>query len=78
MTRRALAIIVLALHPDVAMACATCLDSAYGNRSFNGAFVGMLLAPLLVAGGLLGAIAWICRRQARGTVGRRRRGNPDT
>jgi len=52
----------MALAPDAAAACATCVDSAYASRTFNWAFVGLMLAPFAVAIGLFGGIAWACRR----------------
>lgn len=62
MTRRALAVLALALSPDVAAGCAVCLDSAYGSRTFNWAFAGLMLTPFVLAGGLLGGVAWVCHR----------------
>ena len=59
MTRAILA--VLALVPAIAEACATCLDSAYGDRSFNRAFALFMLTPFAVAGALAGVLAWLCR-----------------
>ena len=66
MTRRALAALVLTLTPDVAVGCATCLDSAYGSRTFNWAFAGLLLMPFVLAAGFLGGIAWVSRRARSG------------
>lgn len=45
-----------ALWPATAGACATCLSSPWGDRTFNWAFLGLLLMPFAVAaviGGLL-------------------------
>lgn len=53
----ALLAIALALLPGPAQACAVCLDSAFGNRSFNWAFVGLMLAPFAVAAALAGVLA---------------------
>ena len=55
---RAILGLSLALCPGVASACAVCLDSAYGDRGFNAAFVGLMLAPFAVVGGFAGVIAW--------------------
>ncbi len=41
-----------ALVPAPAAACAVCLTSAYGDRSFNWAFVVLMLMPFVVAVGL--------------------------
>jgi hypothetical protein len=46
-----------ALAPRVAAACASCVSSAYGDRSFNWAYGALMLAPfvlLIVVGGVLG------------------------
>jgi hypothetical protein len=48
-TPRLLGSLALALVPTPAMACAVCLDSAFGNRGFNVAFVGLMLTPFAVA-----------------------------
>jgi hypothetical protein len=37
------------LTPGVAAACATCVSSAYGDRTFNWAYGGLLLAPFVLA-----------------------------
>ena len=58
MRRPILAALALALSPTIVEACAVCLDSAYGNRSFNGAFVFLMLMPFAVAAGLVGVLAW--------------------
>ena len=52
-------IATLALVPTVAEACAVCVDSAYGDRSFNWAFVLFMLAPFVVAATLAGVLAWL-------------------
>jgi hypothetical protein len=72
-TRRALTVLAVMLGPDVASACSTCLDSAYGNRVFNWAFAGLLLTPFVLAAGLLGGVAWVCRRSRTGHQERRER-----
>ena len=58
---------IFALHPGLAAACAVCIDSAYGNRGFSAAFVGLMLAPFAIVAGFAGVIAWSHAR------GRRRR-----
>ena len=62
MTRSAIATLTLALVPTMAEACAVCLDSAYGDRSFNRAFALFMLTPFAVAAALVGVLA----RQLRG------------
>ncbi|HEY7650901.1 MAG TPA: hypothetical protein VID04_18030 [Methylomirabilota bacterium] len=50
MTTRALTVAALALlvRPDVAAACATCVASAYGDRTYNWAFLGLVLMPFVL------------------------------
>lgn len=42
------------LTPPSAWACATCASLAYGDRSFNWAFLGLILMPFLVGLGIAG------------------------
>jgi hypothetical protein len=63
MTRRWLgsAIVALAagaLAPGFAAACATCVSSAYGDRTFNWAYGGLLLAPFVVAVVVGAVLSW--------------------
>ncbi|HXG04873.1 MAG TPA: hypothetical protein VNO23_15850 [Candidatus Binatia bacterium] len=49
---------LVAAWPGLAWACPTCISAAYGDRTFNWAYLGLLLAPLGVAviiGGVLAA-----------------------
>jgi len=61
--------------PAVAAACPACLSSAYGDRTFNWAFLGLLVMPFLVAAVIAAALlyraGWL--RVPRGD-GRRARG----
>jgi hypothetical protein len=47
-----------ALAPGVAAACATCVSSAYGDRTFNWAYGGLLLAPFVVAVVVAAVLSW--------------------
>jgi hypothetical protein len=51
MIRAGLLTTVAALVPTPAAACAVCLTSAYGDRSFNWAFAVLMLMPFVVAAG---------------------------
>ena len=62
MTLQAIAALTLALVPTMVEACAVCLDSAYGDRSFNRAFALFMLSPFAVAAAVVGVLA----RQLRG------------
>jgi len=52
-----LAVLALVLAPSAAWACATCVSSAYGDRTFNWAFLGLILMPFVVATGIAGVFA---------------------
>ena len=47
-----------ALAPRAASACAACVTSAYGDRSFNWAYGGLMIAPFLVALVVGGVLTW--------------------
>ena len=61
----ALAFVLCALSalPDEALACATCAASAFGDRTLNWAFVGLMAAPFVVAGVVGGVIFHASRRR---------------
>lgn len=46
------------LAPRIAAACAACVSSAYGDRTFNWAYGGLLIAPFLVAIVVGGILSW--------------------
>jgi hypothetical protein len=52
-----LVVLLLVLAPRAAWACATCVSSAYGDRTFNWAFLGLILMPFVVATGIAGVFA---------------------
>ena len=52
-----LAFLVVMLAPGAAWACATCVASAYGDRTFNWAFLGLILMPFVVGFGIAGVFA---------------------
>jgi len=52
-----LAFLVAVLAPRAAWACATCVASAYGDRTFNWAFLGLILMPFVVGFGIAGVFA---------------------
>jgi hypothetical protein len=54
---RRLVLLGVALVPDTAWACATCVASAYGDRTFNWAFLGLILMPFVVGGGIAAVLA---------------------
>jgi hypothetical protein len=46
------------LVPAITEACAACVSSAYGDRTFNWAYGGLLLAPFLLALVVGGVLSW--------------------
>jgi hypothetical protein len=57
-TLRALAAFTLALVPAQAAACAVCLGSAFGDRSYSWAYIGLMMMPFVVAGAVISVLAW--------------------
>jgi len=58
-------IVVLAL-PGVAAACASCISSPFGDRSYNLAYLGLILTPFAVGlaiGAVLTGAWWQSRRR---------------
>jgi hypothetical protein len=64
----------LMLAPAAAEACATCIASAYGDRTFNWAFLSMLVVPFVIAAGIGAVLLVSYRRGARALHDQR----PDT
>jgi hypothetical protein len=58
--RHALAAVAagLAVAPGRAAACAVCIGSAFGDRSYAWPYLGLILMPFLVAGAIVGVAAW--------------------
>jgi len=52
------------LPPLPAWACTWCVSSAFGDRTFNWPYLGLILAPFVVAAVIGGVLAW-CSRRAR-------------
>ena len=66
---RALAALAAIAVPGTAWACAVCLDSAFGDRGFNWAFVALMLTPFAVAAALGGVLACALRRRPADDAG---------
>jgi hypothetical protein len=56
--RLALLTAALSLLPRLALACAACLSSPYGDRTYNWAYIGLLLMPFAVGSVIGGILAW--------------------
>ena len=68
-----LALLVVCLVPGSAWACATCVASAYGDRTFNWAFLGLILMPFVVGLGIVAVLAsryYAAQRHARARISR--------
>ena len=44
--------------PRGAAACATCVSSGFGDRTYNLAYLGLLLMPFVVAAAIVATLAW--------------------
>ena len=53
--RWVLAAALVVLVPDIAAACPTCVSSAFGDRTYNWAYLGLLLMPFALTA-VVGAI----------------------
>lgn len=51
--------------PRVAGACASCLSSAFGDQTYNWAYLGLMLTPLVLCAVIGGVIAWCHRANVR-------------
>ena len=73
-----IAILIVAL-PAVALACATCISSPYGDRSYNLAYLGLILTPFAVALAIGGVFTgcWWARRRRSGSARRRHTDSDD-
>jgi hypothetical protein len=56
---RALGAAVVILLPAAAEACATCVSTPYGDRSYNWPYLFLILLPFVVATVIAGVIAWV-------------------
>jgi len=52
------AVVAMGVLPRAAEACTWCLSSAFGDRSFNWPYLGLILAPFLVGVTIGGVLAW--------------------
>jgi hypothetical protein len=68
---RGLAAVVAALTamPQAALACPTCVSSAFGDRAYNWPYLGLILMPFALAG-VVGSVIAV-RRGWRPRVGER-------
>lgn len=63
------------LFPQAAVACATCVSSAFGDRTYNWAYLGLIVMPFAltaVVGGIVAVrMGWRPRTTIKGWFGPR-------
>ena len=67
---RMLAAIAIGLVPGRAAACAVCIGSAFGDRSYTWPYLGLILMPFIVAGAIIAVLAWQLGWRPRHLAGR--------
>ena len=50
--------VAVAAAPRAALACATCISTGFGDRTYTWAYLGLLLMPFLVAVAIVSTLAW--------------------
>ena len=55
---RTLAAVALGLVPERALACAVCVGSPFGDRSYSWAYFGLIVMPFVVVSAVIGVLAW--------------------
>jgi hypothetical protein len=58
-------VLILLLAPSAAWACASCISSAFGDQTYNWAYLGLMLTPLVVCAVIGGVVAWCHRANVR-------------
>ena len=74
--RSALVVLVMLIVPAAADACATCIGSAYGDRTYNWPYLALIMLPFMVAaviGGVLARVSGVSIRSLRERLRTRRR-----
>ena len=73
MTRAVLAATVAAVvagAPRAGEACATCVSSGFGDRSYTWAYLGLLLMPIVVAAAIVATLVWYAGWRPRHVIAR--------
>ena len=55
-----LGVLMLAV-PSVAWACAGCVSSAFGDRTFGWPYLSLIVAPFVIGSGIAGVMAYYYR-----------------
>ena len=53
-----LVVLGVVLAPAAALACPTCVSSAFGDRTYNWAYLGLLVMPFVLTAVVGAIIAW--------------------
>ena len=56
--RTLLVVLGVVLAPAAALACPTCVSSAFGDRTYNWAYLGLLVMPFVLTAVVGAIIAW--------------------
>jgi hypothetical protein len=62
--------LALILTPGLALACATCMASPFGDRTYTWPYLGLILLPFILIGAVIGILAYRAGYRPR-TVARR-------
>ena len=57
--------LLLLLAPRPGAACASCVSSAFGDQTYNWAYLGLMLTPLVLCAVIGGVFAWCHRANLR-------------
>ena len=58
MTSRGLSALALVLVPRSALACATCMASPFGDRTYTWPYLGLILLPFVLIAAVVGILAY--------------------
>ena len=58
MTSRGLSALALVLVPRSALACATCIASPFGDRTYTWPYLGLILLPFVLIAAVVGILAY--------------------
>ena len=70
MTSRGLSALALVLVPRSALACATCMASPFGDRTYTWPYLGLILLPFVLIAAVVGILAYHAGYHPR-TIARR-------
>jgi len=62
--------LALILTPRLALACATCIASPFGDRTYTWPYLGLILLPFILIAAVVGILAYLAGYRPR-TVARR-------